>query len=126
MWGDVENAVATWLRGRMPGVRVANEIPANLENVVPVVVVRVVPGGGNDRITDTCPVDVECFGADRDAMWALAAQAHEHLLAASGAIAGGLLLDSVATQSRPGEVPYGNPGVRRAIASYEVDTRPVA
>lgn len=126
MWGDVELAVAAHLRARMTGVRVANEVPSNLESALPVVVVRVVPGGGDDRITDTAAIDVEAFAVGRDAMWALAEQARGHLLAASGIPAGGLLLDAVITTGRPGEVPYGNPAVRRAIATYEVTTRPVA
>lgn len=126
MWGDVEKAVAAHLRGLMTGTRVANEVPAKLVENLPVVVVRVPPGGRDDGITDRCLVDVEAFGATREAMWELAKTARTHLLAASGRPAGGLLLDSVTTVARPGEVAYGNPGVRRAIATYEVTSRPAA
>ncbi|GAA3727337.1 hypothetical protein [Streptomyces tremellae] len=123
-WPDVEELLGAWLRSRpaLAGVRVANEVPADLAGALPLLVVRIVPGGGDDRVSDIASVDVEAFAADRAAMWQLAELARRQLLAAAGA-GGDPRIDTVDTDARPGEVPYGNPAVRRAIATYSVTCR---
>lgn len=124
MWADIELAVMTGLRPLLPGVRVVDELPDRLETRIPLVSVRVV-GGGDDQVTDTATVDVEAFAATRAAMWALAEQtrAAMHALAATHNPGQKVVIDDVTTAARPAEVPYGNPALRRAIASYAVATR---
>ncbi|MGQ4514220.1 hypothetical protein [Streptomyces sp. DW26H14] len=123
-WPDVEQLLGEWLRSRpaLAGVRVANEVPADLTGALPLLVVRIVPGGGDDHVTDSAAVDVETFAADRSGMWSLAELARRQLLAAGG-VAGDPRIDTVDTAARPGEVPYGNPEVRRAIATFTVTCR---
>ncbi|MFJ2702975.1 hypothetical protein ACIO3R_07220 [Streptomyces sp. NPDC087428] len=124
MWADIELAVISGVRARLPGARVTDELPDKLETRLPLVWVRVM-GGGDDRVTDTATVDVQTFAATRAAMWELAEQARTavHALAATHDSGQRVVIDDVTTAARPAEVPYGNPGVRRAVASYEVATR---
>lgn len=122
MWPDMELAVMKGIRPRLDGVRVTDEVPARVEDLVPVVVVRIA-GGADDRISDTVTVDTEAFGADRAAMWQLAERTRAAVHALAATMAGGVVIDTVDTEQRPVEVPYGNPGVRRAVATYRLTTR---
>jgi hypothetical protein len=122
MWPDVELAVIKAVRERLGGPRVTDEVPARVETLGAVVVVQVA-GGADDRITDTVTVDVAAFAADRTAMWQLAERVRQAVHALAATMAGGVVIDTVDTEQRPVEVPYGNPGVRRAIATYRLTTR---
>ncbi|MGV4890412.1 hypothetical protein ACSR0Z_28110 [Streptomyces viridosporus] len=122
-WGDVEQAVALWLRSRHTGVRVANELPADLDKKLPLVQVQVTPGGGEEGTTGVTLVDVDTFGKDRTAMWDLARQVHTSMLALAGRSSGGLVIDSVSSDTRPAPVSYGNPALRRAVATYRLTSR---
>jgi hypothetical protein len=122
-WGDIEQATAVWLRSRHAGVRVANELPADLEKKLPLVQVQVTPGGGEDGTTGVTLVDVETFAGTRTAMWDLARTVHTSMLALAGQYVGDLVIDSVSTDSRPAPVDYGNPALRRAVATYRLTSR---
>ncbi|MFE3471195.1 hypothetical protein ACFXOI_05825 [Streptomyces bacillaris] len=124
MWADVELLVMTGLRPLLPGVRVVDELPDKVESRVPLVQVLVV-GGADDRVTDTATVDVVAFAATRPAVWALAEQtrAAMHALAATHQPAQKTVIDDVTTAQRPTVVPYGNPAVRRAVATYTLSAR---
>ncbi len=120
---DIEYAATLWLRARHPGVRVVNELPSNLEQALPLLLVVVVPGGGDDGVSGTATIDVEAFAATRTAMWQLADGAHESMLVMRGQHAGGLAVDDVETNLLPGFVSYNNPAVRRTVASYRLTRR---
>ncbi|MFD7319228.1 hypothetical protein [Streptomyces sp. NPDC059883] len=124
MWADIELTVMLWLRSQLPGVRVTDELPDKVETRLPLIWVRVV-GGGDDRISDTATVDVQAFAADRAAMWQLAERARAAMLAAGAQWVPGarVVIDTVDTIERPNEVPYGNPALRRAVASYALTSR---
>ncbi|MER7967785.1 hypothetical protein ABTX35_02010 [Streptomyces sp. NPDC096080] len=122
MWPDMELAVIKGVRQQLAGPRVTDEVPAAVEGLVPVVVVRIA-GGADDRISDTVTVDAESFAADRSSMWQLAERTRAAVHALAATVAGGVVIDSVDTVQRPVEVPYGNPGVRRAVATYSLTTR---
>lgn len=122
MWPDIELAVMKALRPLLPGVRVTDEVPAKVETLLPVVTVQLGPGA-DDRITDIVTIDVQAFAADRGAMWRLAEQVRAAMLSLSATYAGGLPIDTVDTEARPVEIPYGNPGLRRAVATYRLTTR---
>ncbi|MGW4728092.1 tail completion protein gp17 [Streptomyces shenzhenensis] len=122
MWPDMELAVIKGVRAQLGGPRVTDEVPAGVEKLLPVVVVQVA-GGGDDRISDTVTVDVEAFAADRSAMWQLAERARAAVHALEASVAGGVVIDTVDTVQRPVEVPYGNPNLRRAVATYSLTTR---
>ncbi|MFH9692636.1 hypothetical protein ACH4L3_05430 [Streptomyces globisporus] len=124
LWADVELLVMTGLRPLLPGVRVVDELPDRLEDRVPLVSVLVV-GGGDDRITDATTVDVVAFAKTRAETWALAEQTRRamHSLAATHNPGQKAVIDDVTTSQRPAIVPYGNPAVRRAVATYTVSAR---
>lgn len=122
VWPDMELAVMAGMRARLAGVRVTVEVPPKVETVLPVVVVQVA-GGADSHTSDTVTVDVEAFAADRAAMWQLAERARTAVHTLAAAVAGGVVIDSVTTVQRPVPVPYGNPAVRRAIATYTLTTR---
>ncbi|MEL3944876.1 hypothetical protein [Streptomyces sp. LNU-CPARS28] len=120
---DIEYAATLWLRARHTGVKVVNELPSTLEQVVPLLFVAHVPGGGDDGISGEAALDVQAFAATRTAMWSLAEAAHESMLAMRGRYAGGLAIDDVETDTLPGFVTYNNPAVRRTVASYRLTRR---
>lgn len=120
---DIEYAATLWLRARHPGVRVVNELPSTLEQGLPLLLVAVVPGGGDDGVSGIAVLDVQSFAATRTAMWQLADGAHESMLAMRGQHAGGLAVDDVEPDALPGFVTYNNPAVRRAVASYRLTRR---
>ncbi|MFJ8883606.1 hypothetical protein ACIRJR_09350 [Streptomyces sp. NPDC102402] len=124
MWADIELAVMTGIRPHLPGVKVADELPDKLETRLPLVWVQVA-GGGDDRVTDTATVDVHSFAATRAATWDLAEQTRKamHALAATHNPGQKAVIDDVTTQQRPALVPYGNPALRRAVATYTVSMR---
>ncbi|MDX2538881.1 tail completion protein gp17 [Streptomyces scabiei] len=110
------------MRAHLVGVRVTDEVPARVETLGPVVVVQVA-GGADAHTSDTATIDVEAFAADRAAMWQLAERARQAVHALAAAVAGGVVIDTVDTLQRPVPVPYANPAVRRAIATYTLTTR---
>ncbi|MCF0087164.1 MULTISPECIES: hypothetical protein [unclassified Streptomyces] len=123
-WGDVEQAVALWLRFRHSGVRVVNELPADLEKKLPLLQVQVTPGGGDTGGVDgETLVDVDAFAGTRTQMWDLARAARTSMLALAGQYIGGLVIDTVSTDVRPAPVDYGNPALRRAVATYRLTSR---
>lgn len=122
-WGDLEQATAVWLRGRHTGVRVANELPTDLEKKLPLVQVQVTPGGGEDGTSGVTLLDVDTFAANRTAMWDLARKVHTSMLALAGQYVGALVIDSVTSDTRPAPVDYGNPALRRATATYRLTSR---
>ncbi|MDT0381432.1 hypothetical protein RM572_21980 [Streptomyces sp. DSM 42041] len=123
---DLEYAATLWLRSRHPGVRVVNALPSDLEERLPLLFVAVVPGGGDDGVSGENALDVQAFAETRTLMWELAGAAHESMLAARGRLAGGLVIDDVATDSMPGHVPYNNPAVERTVSSYRLTHRVAA
>jgi hypothetical protein len=122
-WGDLEQAVSLWLRSRHPGVRVVQELPVDLETKLPLLQVQVTPGGGEDGTTGVTLLDVDAFASTRAGMWTLANTARTSMLALAGQYAGGLVIDSVSTDVRPAPVAYGNPALRRAVATYRLTSR---
>ncbi|QBI53425.1 phage tail termination protein [Streptomonospora litoralis] len=127
-WPDAELVVTVYLAGELADVRLCNELPADLADVVPLIAVRRVPGGGDDRVTDEADVDVECFGADRGAAWVLTRRMRAAMHALGGTYValpdgGGAVVDTADTDAGPGEVPYSNKAVRRTVTTYRLTAR---
>lgn len=117
----VEPVTATWLTGRFPAARVVTETPADLSNVgtQPIILVVGLPGGQH-LVLGRPMVDVECYGATRDAARTLAGQVHNALLfEMRGLIANGVVT-TVKTTGTPAWRPYSNTNVRRFGATYQV------
>lgn len=118
MWPDVEVAFIKILREGL-GVRVADTVPDDVENLPGFV--RVTRGpGSDDGVTDSPLVDVEAFHPVRGEAAVLAERARQVMHAASNKH--GVLVDSVATASGPTWVFYA-PEVHRYVASYRVALR---
>lgn len=119
MWPDVERAYVTILREAV-GVRVATDIPGDVEGI-PGGFIRVARGpGSDDGITDSPLLDVEAFHRDRHGAERLAEQARQAILASPNQI--GVLVDAATTASTPTRVFY-SPNVERYVASYRLRLR---
>lgn len=95
--------------------------PANLVTSMPFVrVMRI--GGGDTRFDDTAHIDIDAFGATREAAYGLAESCRQLLLGFPYVTAAGVI-DSVVTTAGPHEVPWGDIGVRRLTASYAISSR---
>lgn len=95
--------------------------PADLQDVVPYIRVQRY-GGGDDHITDAARVDVDVFAANRAAAWTLSATVHQRMLSFPHVLSN-CVIDYVATDIGPRELPWGDPEVRRFTASYQVSAR---
>lgn len=125
-WPDSEVAVINWLAAWLPkGMEVRAEASPNSLKP-PFVLVRRIPGGEHDGVSETAIVDVDVFGANRAAMWTLARQVQAAMLALSAHTAKTGLIDEVQVESNFGHVDYGNPNLRRAVATFRLTTRPQA
>jgi hypothetical protein len=115
---DLETAVMDLLVGLAPTGTVT---PPNLNTSLPFIrVMRI--GGGDTRFVDTAHIDVDAFGATREAAYALAEACREVLLGFPYVTSAGVI-DSVQTDSGPHEIPWGNSNVRRLTSSYSITAR---
>lgn len=120
-FADVEGLAVAYLNAALD-VRVTTDIPANLEQVLPIV--RVIRGpGGDDGLTDAPLLDVECFAGNRSGLWDLTEQTRDALHALAGTAVNSRLVDTVTTASGPVRLDYGNPAVHRSVASYRLTLR---
>lgn len=118
MWPDVEETFIGVLAAAL-GVRVADTVPDNVEQLPGFI--RVTRGpGGDDFVTDSPLVDIEAFHPIRGEASLLAERARQAMINASSRP--GVLVDSVATTSGPTWVFYA-PSVHRYVASYRVALR---
>lgn len=119
---DGEKGLRDALDTAFVSTRVATEEPGNLEEVLPVIVVRL--AFGRDGAFWTKPVvtlDVDYFAATRqDARaGALAVGAWIHANIPGMATADGMF-GNVATNVHPNRTPWSNPAVSRVTASYSI------
>lgn len=122
-WPNIEVAVIQWLLTHLSGsVEVRPE--ADSELAPPYVLVQRVPGGTNDGLNDHATVDVDVFGHDRSEMWGLAEQVHAAMLKLAAEAPRGEFIDHVSTDMNFGLIGYGNPKLRRAVATYRITSRP--
>ncbi len=122
---DVELWLRDWLATEF-SVRTVTELPANLQDVVPLIQVGRI-GGGNHYTIDRPTVDVVCFtatfpnalaGADgRDAARKFAERVRDGMYFR---LPGTLPVTSVATVAAPAWRPYDDPAVRCYGATYQL------
>lgn len=117
---DEEAAVIDLLSDLVDG-KIDTETPADLQSNLPFIrVVRL--GGTDDRTSDSGRIDVDCFAKLRTDTKTLAMAAQQLLISYPHVTAAGVI-DRVATDVAPNEVPWNNPAIRRFIASYNVIVR---
>ncbi|MEU5976389.1 hypothetical protein [Streptomyces sp. NPDC047315] len=127
-WPDVEiELVARLGDGRLGPARVLTELPENLLDVLPVVQVQRVPGGGDDGYRlDRALVDVDVYAPTRLLASQIAQQVRNELVVLlRGATTTRAVFGRVSTVAAPAWRPYENPGLRRSGATYEMFFHPV-
>lgn len=134
VWPDVEVLVRAWLVTNLasaPNVRTETDSTfatptPDAAMTLPLVLIQRIPGGSTDAnaSTEEAAVDVECYGKDRAAMWALYAEVHAWMLRLGGQTTAKGAVDEVTVTNGVGEVNYANPNVRRCVTTYHVSLRP--
>lgn len=120
-WPMLERLAVTALNDRLARGRAATDIPDDVAALDGFVQVTRGPGS-DDGITDAPLLDVDAFHADRVAAWDIAEDARQIILALSGRLVAGHVIDRATTATSPAWVFYG-PHVERYVASYRVEYR---
>lgn len=120
-----------WAADRFASARVLSEPPANLQEELPVIVIK--PYGGSDpQLTISRPlVDFDVYAATWADAETLSLELHDalrielpgtlvELPAGSVAPAGRVSVSKVSTSSLPSQRPTSDPKIRRCGASYEI------
>ena len=126
MWPDVESALIAdcdlmLASAEISALPTSTDRPAGLNGNRFVQIQAVT--GTDDGLTDRALVDIDCFAPDRDQARDLAERVRSWMGGLPGKLAGGVLIDAVATSVRPHWVDYRNPSIQRFAASYRVTTR---
>lgn len=122
-WPLVEPLVIRHLNLALAPTRASTDLPPNVEErEAGFVRVTRTPGGSDDYVTDTAPVDIEAFHADRLLAAHLAELARQAIHSLAGETVEDDLVDNVDTSSAPVWVYYG-PNVHRYVATYALDLR---
>ena len=117
---DLEVAIIDLIEDLSNG-NAGTETPASLETTLPFL--RVLRSGGPDnRFTDSARITIDAFDSTRPLAHALAESVRQRLLSFPHVI-NGAVIDTVATNSGPTEIPWGDPVVRRFVSSYVVTAR---
>lgn len=134
IWPDVEAVVLAWLKANVasqPNIRTETDATFGTPSpkpsmTLPLVLIQRIPGGATDAnaSTEDAVVDIEYFGEDRPAMWALYREVHAWMLRLSGQRTDKGAVDEVQVSNGVGEIDYANPNVKRCIATYRISTRP--
>ncbi len=122
---DAELLVASWLRTQIAARVVTSELPADLEDQIPLV--QVVRIGGSTPVPlrlDSPRLDVDCYAGNRTAVSALARGVAALLPTMRGVTTGGGVVVAVEVETAPSYRPDFNPRVRRAGALYVLTIRP--
>lgn len=117
-WPDIEKFYVAYL-GTALSVRVATQIPDDVEELSGFVRVTRGPGGA-DRISDEPLLDIEAFHVKRPEAGELAEEARQAVLGSVNKT--GTLVDRADTATGPNWVFYG-PHVERYVASYRLSLR---
>lgn len=125
VWPDLELVVIAKLRdfasSRVAGLTVDTAIGTNLVQLLPLIRVQLVPGGGEAQTPFEMDgvIDLTFFAADRPSMWHLAQVGNAAILQLSPSPQ----VDWVTVNSAPAYVDYGNPAIFRAEATYRLTAR---
>lgn len=127
---DPEALVIGWLAGRLPTVRVLADLPADLEDTLPVVQITGLPGTATNRgwngqrwITGRPRFDIDAYAATRAAASDLCRDVEALLAELPGATVGGAVVADITQELGPDRRPDFNPRVSRYGATYELVMR---
>lgn len=127
MWPDIEIELVAWLTARLGGVRHCTDLPANLEEILPVNQVQRVGGDDDSFRLDRPLFTVDTYASTRAAASLLARQTRNELvLNLRGVTTTAAVFGRVSTVSAPAWRPYENPALKRMGATYELFFHPVS
>lgn len=124
---SVEQFLVAYL-GPLTGVHVTAELPHDFASpdgpldMLPIIHVERISGADLDYKADRPIVDIDCYGADREAAETLAETVRQALrfdLPGSG-VTNGVVVSRTRTIVGPRMLVHANPGVRRYAANYEL------
>lgn len=122
MFADVEALLVIYL-APVDGVRgVSVDLPQNVLQRLPFIKVTRVSGGDN-YLTDSAMVDVECFHATRTQASAVARTVHARMMRLRHTAVNGVLVDSVETVTGPQWINYEDENLQRYVSTYLVESR---
>lgn len=118
---DGETLVVFALQQQFPSARVVTELPARLEDVLPVFQVERIGGADLVPSLDNPLFDIECFAATRIQAKTYADQVRSFMRSGLvGASLMGAVVLNVLTSVGPNWRPYGNTNVFRVGATYQI------
>lgn len=97
------------------------DTPPDLQSQLPFIRIKRATGG-DSMFFDSPHVTIDAFDATYDEAQSLAESIRQRLIRGPHVQAPGVL-DGVTTDSGPAEIPWGDTGIRRFVASYAVSTR---
>jgi hypothetical protein len=122
VFADVEALLVGYLTP-IPGVvGVSVELPHAALSMLPFVLVTRVSGGDN-YITDSATVDVECFHSSRFLASEIARTVHAAMMLLRHTAVAGVLVDYVETITGPQWIDYDDENLQRYLASYLIESR---
>lgn len=117
---DVERLLVQWL-GSQLNCRVVTDLPANLEQQVPLLQIQRIGGADTRPGLDFAGLDVDAFGPDRGSAVALAEKARHVLrFRLPGTQIDSAVFTRVDTTEAPSFRPYDNTALRRFGATYRL------
>jgi plastocyanin len=125
---DIEGELIPRAQARWPDAVARDELDNNLENELPTIQIRQVPGGGIEagRLARML-VDIDVYAATRAQAYALAGETVgwvEREL--RGSTTSTLVIGKAGAVSLPAERPYENTALRRVGGTYEIFCHPVS
>jgi len=126
LWPDMEKLVVGYLKAALDGVIVTTETSALGDtfgvSVFDVIRVNSVPGGFSDGLQQEATIDVQSFAKSRADAWTRARTVHALMYKLAGTRTPNGAIDDV-NADVPGESSYGNPNLRRIVATYRLTSR---
>lgn len=122
MYADVEALLVAYLTP-LSGIQgVSVDLPQNVLTVLPFVQVNRV-GGGDNYVTDSALVDIDCFAATRATASMIARTVHGAMMRLKHTAVNGVLVDSVETVTGPQWINYDDENLQRYVSTYIVESR---
>lgn len=117
---DLEAELIPWLHSKL-GSRVLTDLPADLDDVLPIVQVQRIGGSDDSFRLDRALVDVDTYASSRQAASQLLSATRALVLGQlPGAVTTAAVFTAARTISAPAWRPYENQTLRRFGATFEL------
>ena len=123
-WPDVEALVCDWFED-LGVVRTWYPEPDEIEGLLPLIIVQRTGGGSPDGVQDVALVTIAVTAGTRAESWQVMGRIRDRVREASrGFETDAALIDAVAEQVGPQQVPQLNPDQREVQMTFQVVCRP--